>query len=355
MNRSHTRVAYAVNTNKGSSGALCFDNNGALVALHNLGIERRYNRGIPISIIRACMNGRGNLPATPCVPATRSASSPPAPRLDKLSMVGGLPFVGRSKLRIILSDILTGNGRNTLIVTGLAGSGRSFTARALVHLLRPDKFDVVRLSCAPPHGRDPDSIIQQAARQIALPLDGLPPEPQNRQDARWLSELADWFAGQVRWRNGPEDKPLWLVIDGCDKVQDSDDLNALANSLMQAAIGHPTLRVALLGYTGDVNPDIVDDVEFDEVRVAERADVETFFQNLLALNGRQVTDDTLAAIVDKVLTAAGNAAMAKLTADDMASAQVGAVMATVHNHYFMGELRNALTETIRLLGIGEAR
>jgi hypothetical protein len=56
-NRSGTRVRYRTNTEPGSSGSPCFDQDWNLIALHHLGdaawLAARFNQGIPIAMIAA--------------------------------------------------------------------------------------------------------------------------------------------------------------------------------------------------------------------------------------------------------------------------------------------------------------
>lgn len=58
VNSTGTRVRYRTNTQPGSSGAPCFNLRLELVALHRAG-ARDYNEGVPISVIRAHMEGSG--------------------------------------------------------------------------------------------------------------------------------------------------------------------------------------------------------------------------------------------------------------------------------------------------------
>ncbi len=51
INQDRTRVRYKTNSFYGSSGSPCYDENFNLVALHNSGVKRKYNQGIPIDKI----------------------------------------------------------------------------------------------------------------------------------------------------------------------------------------------------------------------------------------------------------------------------------------------------------------
>ena len=66
VNANGTRVRYRTNTEPGSSGSPCFDQNWSLVALHHSGDpnfdgikQPEYNRGIPIAAIRSLIEARG--------------------------------------------------------------------------------------------------------------------------------------------------------------------------------------------------------------------------------------------------------------------------------------------------------
>lgn len=65
VNASKTRVRYRTNTDDGSSGSPCFDDNWSLVALHHAGdptfatfYHPQYNQGVPIAAIRALLEQR---------------------------------------------------------------------------------------------------------------------------------------------------------------------------------------------------------------------------------------------------------------------------------------------------------
>jgi effector-associated domain 1 (EAD1)-containing protein/trypsin-like peptidase len=64
VNENRTRVRYRTNTEPGSSGSPCYDQNWVLVALHHLGDSNypdlaTFNQGIPFSAIRALLRSRG--------------------------------------------------------------------------------------------------------------------------------------------------------------------------------------------------------------------------------------------------------------------------------------------------------
>lgn len=69
MNAERTRVRYRTNTEKGSSGAPCFDGNWRLVALHHAGDpawHAQFNQGIPIMRVVERLRRRAiDLPAPP--------------------------------------------------------------------------------------------------------------------------------------------------------------------------------------------------------------------------------------------------------------------------------------------------
>ena len=64
------RVHYRTNTEPGSSGSPCFDQNWQLVALHHLGepvpsiVQPKWNEGLPIAAIVAQMQVKGTLGET---------------------------------------------------------------------------------------------------------------------------------------------------------------------------------------------------------------------------------------------------------------------------------------------------
>ncbi len=62
-NGNATRIRYHTNTEKGSSGSPCFTMNWDIVALHHYGDplwkNPKYNQGVPIELIRACIEQAG--------------------------------------------------------------------------------------------------------------------------------------------------------------------------------------------------------------------------------------------------------------------------------------------------------
>jgi hypothetical protein len=67
LNANQTRVRYATNTEGGSSGSPCFDQDWNLIALHHYGdpkyLQPRYNQGIPIGRIRERLTAQGKAAA----------------------------------------------------------------------------------------------------------------------------------------------------------------------------------------------------------------------------------------------------------------------------------------------------
>ena len=68
MNANRSRVRYSTNTESGSSGSPCFDQNWNLVALHHggdpnfdVGHRPEFNEGIPVDAIVTFLNRQGLL------------------------------------------------------------------------------------------------------------------------------------------------------------------------------------------------------------------------------------------------------------------------------------------------------
>lgn len=61
VNENRTRVRYKTNTEPGSSGSPCFNENWDLVALHHMGKEGKYNAGTPFSAICEHLKEQGLL------------------------------------------------------------------------------------------------------------------------------------------------------------------------------------------------------------------------------------------------------------------------------------------------------
>ena len=67
VNGNGTRVRYATNTDRGSSGSPCFNMDWALVALHQMGDPAwkmpKFNQGVPIGVIRKRLAGKAEFQA----------------------------------------------------------------------------------------------------------------------------------------------------------------------------------------------------------------------------------------------------------------------------------------------------
>jgi hypothetical protein len=63
VNDNRTRVRYTTNTDQGSSGSPCFDQDWGLVAMHHFGDplhqQAEFNQGVPIAAVRARLTRKG--------------------------------------------------------------------------------------------------------------------------------------------------------------------------------------------------------------------------------------------------------------------------------------------------------
>jgi hypothetical protein len=88
----------------------------------------------------------------------------------------------------------------------------------------------------------------------------------SEQDIAWAADAADWILRNAK------DKPLrWIVFDGFETTVLSPSAQALLNSLLAGVARDAKIRIALLGYPGDlswvaasVQPVTLDLVEFTD-------------------------------------------------------------------------------------------
>jgi len=202
---SATRIRYNTETEKGSSGAPCFNQTFCLVGMHNAAYEvpkkPRLNQAIRFDqILQLLKNDLFPLP-----PATKLWSVSDSD--DRLEV-----FVGRDAFQEWIKTAATNSpvdlSQRVFIVEGSRKSGKSFSARILRASRRDLPEHVVVLSerqdRVPESAADFLRIIGEQLRIPVAELNRMPPRPSDLLQGdgdgdklpTWLSkDLPDWFAG----------------------------------------------------------------------------------------------------------------------------------------------------------------
>jgi hypothetical protein len=224
-------------------------------------------------------------PAAPApVPPGNGAGAAPSSSADVWNLVlldTGRPFLDRSALRAECRRVVMG-AKPILSVTGDPDTGKSYSSRYLVGVAKSlsdeqnafvtreialDSFNGVVATGAP---ADISGLrLAQRLAQVITDQD-LPKyvvsTVGSEQDIAWAADAADWILRNAK------DKPLrWIVFDGFETTVLSPSAQALLNSLLAGVARDAKIRIALLGYPGDlswvaasVQPVTLDLVEFTD-------------------------------------------------------------------------------------------
>lgn len=210
----------------------------------------------------------GGAPAPgPAAPApVRPAGAAPRSSADVWNLVlldTGRPFLDRSALRAECRRVVMG-ARPILSVTGDPDTGKSYSSRYLMGVAKSlceeqsaflaneialDSFNGVMATGAP---ADISGLrLAQRLAQVITDQD-LPKyvvrTVGSEQDVAWAADAADWILRNAK------DKPLrWIVFDGFETVVLSPSAQALLNSLIAGVARGAKIRIALLGYPGDLS------------------------------------------------------------------------------------------------------
>ncbi|NEJ17725.1 hypothetical protein GR211_33295 [Rhizobium leguminosarum] len=136
---------------------------------------------------------------------------------DDIVLRPDLPFLDRQQLRKALRVTISGTDYPILLINGPSGSGKSFAARLLDHLVKhlPDlEHCIVRT----PDGSDLPTALEVAKdmlTNLGARSDNLPPQVTNSK--RWPRELANEIAVELKKRTEMQAKTWLTVLDlACD-------------------------------------------------------------------------------------------------------------------------------------------
>jgi hypothetical protein len=251
------RVRYRTPAVVGSSGAPCFTVDWKPYALHNAGYSAAHvNQGVPLALIVNAIGG---------VSALKDAQDAKRPLLPAVTTAGD-SILGRQDIAEHVDAILRrASAELALVVTSPPKGGKTFTAE-LIRSMVIDRGHIAFLLDAEKFAADsPEGFARRLVNEIAGSDGGiaLPPGPDSRQRARWISRnLAAWTRTRVARQDdqlpasaAPEAKrTLWVIFDRCDIVKFSQETHDLLVALIadDDLDTEQPLRFLLLGYEGDL-------------------------------------------------------------------------------------------------------
>ena len=184
----------------------------------------------------------------------RCRQPPPSPRprasdaLDDPILQSGLIFWNRKALHDAAKPMLKPGGRPILLVNGVSGSGKSYTAEWLQHAkwLRADfvlgtpvlSEDTSSGSADPGSDAAIEADLREMARQIVKALDLTPmiaqlPTMRGKDINKFVEQLSAWVLDHVP-ANGTVSQ-YWIVLDGYGKAGTSPGCRALVPALAKRA------------------------------------------------------------------------------------------------------------------------
>ncbi len=251
------RVRYLTPAVVGSSGAPCFTVDWKPYALHNAGYAAAHvNQGVPLALIVNAIGG---------VSALKDAQEAKRPLLPAVTSSGD-PILGRQDIAEHVDTILSGESSEVvLVVTSPPAGGKTFTAELIRSMVIDRGHTAFLLDAEKFSADDPEGFARRLVNEIAGSDGGvpLPPGPDNRQRARWVSRsLAEWTRSRVAQQGLPAGektalearKTLWVILDRCDVVMFSQETHDLVVALVadENLDAEQPLRFLLLGYGGDL-------------------------------------------------------------------------------------------------------
>lgn len=156
-----------------------------------------------------------------------------------------------------------GSAKPILSVAGGPDTGKSYSADYLLGVtksLRGERPIVIkqilldRLNGVVETGAPADIAGARLARRLSVAITDKPlPDYVERtvgseQDTTWAADAVEWIMS-----NAVEAPLRWLVLDGFDATVLSPSAQALINSLIDAVKRDPKVRIALLGYPGNLS------------------------------------------------------------------------------------------------------
>lgn len=263
------RVRYLAPTVVGSSGAPCFSIEWKPYALHNAGYDLvPINQGVPLCLIRQAIQASGALSKTG-----------PALQLIPPVTAEGEPILGRRDLSLQLEHMLGGSSPARAInITADEHGGKRYTGRLLRAVVNDAGHPVFLLNMQKFSADTPEAFANRLVEEIrpGAPPEAMPPMPDSRQRARWVSRrLSEWVrqglaagggtavgAPALETSDTVTALSIWLIFEDCQQAPLSTETQDLLLALLglDDEEGSPTLRLVFLDYPGSfaaLNPELV--------------------------------------------------------------------------------------------------
>jgi hypothetical protein len=186
----------------------------------------------------------------------RPTSSNP---FDEVLLDGERPFVNRRPLRNALQRLVTPTGSRLLLVGGGPQSGKSFSFYLLSHAASRRGFDVSPFAVA--HLQKPEELAEEMLRRIGAVCE-LP-----RQGTESAERWAEKLACVVKIAIEAQGKQRFFVFDDFPEAPPPETLSFIVRLAMysdQELRG--LLRIALVGFPGQLPPDLDDVAVRDEAQ-----------------------------------------------------------------------------------------
>jgi len=206
-------------------------------------------------------------------------------------------FINRREFRNALRRLTQPLGLGVLIVNGPLGCGKTHSGK-LVHYISQvtGAYDVAALDVKE-EGKQiqPDELVVSVAGQMGIAVESMP--KQQAPPARWLRELVNWLAGEIK-RSG---KTCWILLDGFghpDVPKDTQDL--IQRLVRRASQQLPQLRIVLLEFDDAKLPADVP-AAVDLVSHLDKTHLIEFLADIFAHMKRQPGPTEVADMAEQVL------------------------------------------------------
>lgn len=254
------RVVHGVNTEDGSSGSPCLDDDFKVVGLHQAGMpaggekgkqaaeEVRENRAVPMLRILEAWDPKSAPPLGQSFGRLLAVDTKDVPQQPVFGRAKLQEWIGRASAG---GATATANRERFLVASGPKGSGKSFTIDLLEALLPAGEHSV--LECKASEVSNETTALAFATKYLLGPLGAdasdLPGLSQaDTSDNAWLNYqlTGDLLSVMDQNRKG---RMVWLVIDELDEVgfPDQGQVRKLLDLLYSRAETTPWLRFVLLG------------------------------------------------------------------------------------------------------------
>lgn len=217
---------------------------------------------------------------------------------------GNNPVLDRESLREFVTNMSAGNGGSVLAIAGSPGSGKSYSASVISHVVNQDRIRIASIDLADfAGGLSIGDLTEVIATQLgrAEAIGTIPPCPPNDQIARWVLKLSGWIVGEVRALIAKTTiKTVWIILDGFGAVRRQEidvSFQDLALHLVATAQSIPEMAIILIDYP-DAIPKIENLIYRDEIRPPTTDDVRRVFEGVVRQTGRQMSPDLLQQLVD---------------------------------------------------------